>query len=280
MPKTIIAGCGAVGSRLGELLARRGDRVVGVRRTPGLLPSCIEPLILDLSDPNALASADLDCDRAVYCAAADAQTESAYHSAYVLGLRNFLERLKTLAPRLQRVIFTSSTGVHGQNEGEWVDEDSPANPTGFTGQKVLEGEFILFDSGLPAVAVRFGGIYSAKRNRLLSSILEGRVPLTRGPVYSNRIHLEDCARSILHLLEMERPESVYLGVDCDPGDRNEVIRWICRRTGAPLPAVDPASTGRVTGKRCRNDRMRASGFEFSYPSFREGYGAMLNWRMP
>lgn len=276
MSKTIIAGCGAVGSRLGELLAARGDQVVGVRRTSGFLPSCIEPLILDLTDPNALASADLACDFAVYCAAADAQTEFAYHSAYVLGLRNFLERLKTSAPSLQRVIFTSSTGVHGQNDGEWVDEGSPANPKGFTGQKVLDGERLLFDSGLPGVAIRFGGIYGPQRNRLLSSILEGRIPLTKGPVYSNRIHLEDCARSLLHLLEMERPESVYLGVDGDPADRNEVIRWICQRTGASLSEVDPESTCRPTGKRCLNDRLRASGFEFSIPTFREGYGAMLD----
>jgi hypothetical protein len=29
-------------------------------------------------------------------------------------------------------------------------------------------------------------------------------------------------------------------------------------------------------KRCRNARLRASGFQFRYPSYRDGYAALLN----
>ena len=273
--KTIIAGCGYVGIRLGDLLAREGSSVCGIRRDPSILPASIRPIRADLTDPNSLASVDLDCEYAVYCAASDGFSEEAYDAAYVCGLRNFLRRLVECSSDVRRVVFTSSTGVYGQDDGSWVDEESPTEPTKFSGKKVLEGERILFDSGLPASAIRFGGIYGPGRGRLIRMVKEGTALLSNSPRYTNRIHREDCARSLAHILTLEETEPVYIGVDKDPCDRNDLYKWLAAEFETQLETEEESSESLPSGKRCQNDRLIRSGYEFTYPSFREGYVDMI-----
>jgi hypothetical protein len=45
--------------------------------------------------------------------------------------------------------------------------------------------------------------------------------------------------------------------------------------GYPEPPVGPAGDARGGNKRCSNALLRSSGLEFSYPTFREGYRAVL-----
>ena len=43
----------------------------------------------------------------------------------------------------------------------------------------------------------------------------------------------------------------------------------------PQPPVGDAGPARGGNKRCRNDLLRSTGFEFAFPSFREGYRDIL-----
>ncbi|MCA9410203.1 MAG: SDR family oxidoreductase [Candidatus Omnitrophica bacterium] len=275
MTKVVIGGCGYVGTRLAELLIDKGDEVLAIRRRPPAETSPIRWASADLAEPNSLSSLDLECDFAVYCAAADEPTEGSYTRAYVQGLNHFLERLKECSPQIRRVVFTSSTGVYGQDDGSWVSEESPTKPVRFTGQKVLEGEKLLMESGLPGIVVRFGGIYGPGRDRLLRMISEGRVQLTDTPSFTNRIHREDCARSILHLLHIENPQFAYNGVDNDPSDRNEVYSWLAEQLGVHLEKEEDQLGSGPSGKRIRNNRLVESGYRFVYPTFREGYAEFI-----
>ena len=102
------------------------------------------------------------------------------------------------------------------------------------------------------------------------------------------IHRDDCAGVLRHLLGLEAPEPCYVAVDDEPAERREVLAWLARRLGvpAPAPAAGPraedsgaAEAGRGgggLGKRCRNARLVASGYRFRFPSFREGYAALLD----
>ena len=77
---------------------------------------------------------------------------------------------------------------------------------------------------------------------------------------------------------LDRPESLYLGVDSHPAPQCEVMDWLARRLGVPSPpraSVAPGGSPQRGSKRCRNDRLLASGYGFLYPSFREGYTAVL-----
>ena len=61
----------------------------------------------------------------------------------------------------------------------------------------------------------------------------------------------------------------------DPSDpTNFPMFEKAQRLGLPVPfSADTESS--KSGKRCRNARLVASGYEFEYPSFREGYGAVI-----
>jgi nucleoside-diphosphate-sugar epimerase len=289
MARTLIAGCGDVGAALGLSLRAGGHEVWGLKRDPSDLPPEIRPLAADLTDPATLTALPPELDYVVYSAAATGFGEAQYQAAYVAGVRNLLDALRQAGQHPKRLLFASSTSVYAQHQGEWVDEDSPAEAEGFSGRRIRQGEQLMWSSPWPAVAVRFGGIYGPGRTRLIDSVRAGTATCPDGPpVYTNRIHRDDCARTLQHLLQLPDPERLYLAVDDDPAPLDQVLCWLAAQLGAPEPPRvpqpplkpgaetrrDPAARMRAS-KRCGNARLRASGFEFRYPSYRDGYAALL-----
>jgi nucleoside-diphosphate-sugar epimerase len=288
-----IAGCGEVGSALGVALVADGHRVVGIRRRIAALPPNIAPVAADLVSGEGLASALPGTEVLVYAAAADGFSDAAYRAAYVVGLRNVLDGLRACRAPVRRVLFTSSTAVYAQDDGSWVDEASPTEPTGFSGRRLLEAERLLLAAGFPATVVRLAGIYGPGRTRLIDEVRSGAATCADGPPqYANRIHIADCAGALRHLIDRPDADGVWLGVDCEPGDRSAVLDWLADRMGVPRPrrvrtagaqgsGVDRSAAAgsprrpRGGNKRCRNAKLVASGYAFRYETFREGYGEML-----
>jgi nucleoside-diphosphate-sugar epimerase len=176
-----------------------------------------------------------------------------------------------------RVLFTSSTAVYGQMRGEWVDASSPTHPRGFAGQIMLSAERLLHGSRLPSTVLRLGGIYGPGRTRLIDRVRSGE-PMVRsdGPTYTNRIHRDDAAAAIAHLLALPEPAPTYVGVDEDPADSAEVLGWIAERLGVPLVEAAASESLAAGSRRCRDAALLASGFRFTYPTFREGYAALMD----
>jgi nucleoside-diphosphate-sugar epimerase len=278
MARILIAGCGYVGSALGEILLRDSHDVWGLRRKPRSLPAGIEPIEADLTQLRGLAALPDDLDVVFYLASPNGAEDTLYRLAYVDGVRSLIGALDRQGQR-PRLLFASSTAVYRQRDGEWIDESSETAPEHWSGVRLLEGERLAFQSALPATAVRFGGIYGPRRTRLVDRIRSGRaVYRSDPPRYTNRIHRDDCAGVLRHLMGLENPDSIYLGVDCDPADERTVLRWLAGVLGSPEPrAAEPDETpDRPRGsKRCRNDRLLRSGYTFRYPTFREGYRAVL-----
>lgn len=276
--RILIAGCGDIGGRLGRLLVEQGDEVWGLRRNVARLPDVLRPLAGDLADP---ATLDLpEVDAVVYSAAADGFTEESYRRAYVDGVRNVLASLPS-SP--ERWIHVGSTSVYAQVDGVEVDETSATEPGHFGGSALLDGEELVRESardrGIRAVVVRFGGIYGPGRTRLLDSIRQGTATCSEPQTWTNRIHVEDCVGVLAHLLALDEPENVYLGVDCEPALDGDVKRWLARHLDLPDPPVgEPSRNSRAmrSNKRCSNRRLLASGYEFRYPDFRAGYGDLIS----
>jgi nucleoside-diphosphate-sugar epimerase len=272
--RIVIAGCGDVGGALGVRLVAGGHEVWGVRRHPARLPSPLRGVAADLCEPASLRALPPDPEVIVYAAAADERSEAAYRRAYVEGVRNVLAATAG-SGTVRLFVFISSTAVYGQRDGEWVDEDSPTEPTGFNGRLLLEGERLTLGSGLTAAVVRLAGIYGPGRTRLLEEVRGGRVQCRGdGPVYTNRIHRDDCAGALQHVLGLSRPEAVWLAVDDEPAARNDVLRWLASRLGVPAPAY-VAGPAEPSGKRGRNAKLRRSGWTPRYPTFREGYETVI-----
>jgi nucleoside-diphosphate-sugar epimerase len=273
--RLLIAGCGYVGRALGIQLAQKGAEVWGIRRSPGIdSEGGIRPITADLTDPATLRDLPVDLDAVVYAASAGGSTPEAYEAAYLRGLQNLLD-----AVAASRLIFVSSTAVYGDRQGVWTNEESPTEPDHFSGRILLEAEKIALGGPVPAVVLRLGGIYGPGRERLIREVAEGRATRPAEPLFTNRIHREDAAGAIAHLLALERPEPVYLGADSEPADLGAVYAWIAAQLGLPEPPTSSATgDGRLSrgSKRCSNARLLASGYAFLYPTFREGYGELID----
>lgn len=274
--RVLIAGCGYVGSALGELLSSEGHTVFGLRRDPASLPDTITPVVADLFHPIPSKTLPETLDYVFYTASAGGSDDVAYRSAYVDGPQNLLEALAPQLANVRRLFFTSSTGVYAQTNGEWVEETSPTEPESHTGRRLLEGERVVSEGPIPSSVVRLSGIYGPGRTRSIQRALE--TPADDGPpVYTNRIHRDDCAGVLRHLMLLPEPAPLYLATDHEPTDRRTVARWLSDRLGRPLPEADSSGAQRRrTNKRCSNYRLLASGYEFRYPTFRKGFAGLLD----
>jgi nucleoside-diphosphate-sugar epimerase len=275
--RVLIAGCGDLGTALGLRLRAAGWQVSGVRRHPEALPAGIQPIAADLGDPGSLGVLrGQRFEHVVLAGAPGGFEEAAYRRVYVDGVRNALAALEGEPG----VLMVGSTGVYHQEDGSWVDEDSPTEPRGFSGRALLEGEAALRDlAGDRASVLRLGGIYGPGRLRLISEVRAG-VGCPPEPVrFTNRIHRDDAAGILQFLLERqaagEQLQACYLGVDCAPAPMWEVRHWLAEQLGVSLDDSRPLSDARGGNKRCSNRRLLAAGYRFTYPDYRAGYGALL-----
>jgi len=259
----LVAGAGDVGGRLASLRLGLGDDVIGLRRRDAEALPGLRRLRADLATGEGLARLPRQVQALVFCAAPDRRDEPAYRALYLDGLRRLLD-----ACDADRVVFVSSTAVFGQDAGEWVDEQSVAEPEAFNGRVLLEAEqaLALHPDG---IALRLSGLYGPGRDWMLRRARSGE---PGSPRWTNRIHVEDAASALSHLLDLPAPRHLYLGNDDLPVPEHEVLGWVRAREG--LAAVAPAD-GVITGRRVRNARLRSSGWTPRHPDFRAGYDGML-----
>ena len=277
-PRILIAGCGDVGTALGLVLCRSGHDVFAARRSAHLLPAALRPLSVDVTDRRAIGRAIPGVDVVVYAVAAGRRAEEAYRRAYVDGVSALLDVLEARAEPPRRVFFVSSTSVYGERSGAWIDETAPLTPRGFAGDSLAAGERRMLESPIPATVVRFAGIYGPGRGWMIERARAGASCTGDPPKFTNRIHRDDCAGVLAHLIAREEVEDAYIGVDDAPVEECEVLEWLAARLGAPVPrrirSVESGATPGL-GKRCSNARLRATGYRFRYPTWREGYAAVL-----
>lgn len=278
-PSLLLAGCGDIGSRLARLMLSADWTVYGLRRDISRLPVGVLAVAGDLHHatcPSAWPGVELDY--LVYCVATSESGEAGYRAAYVDGLRHVLSWLAQAGQRPKRVLFVSSTSVYGQRGGEWVDETSVTEPEGFSGRIMLEAEQLLLSSGLPASVLRLSGIYGPGREFLLNQVRQGYRVVSEPPLYGNRIHADDAAGLLAFLLQADARgvalEECYIGVDDAPAPLHEVVAWL-RDYLSVTTWAEESSVRRSGSKRCSNAGARALGWTPQYPSFREGYAALL-----
>lgn len=274
----LIIGCGDIGIGLGQRLHTVGHNVYGVRRSPEKLPEFIHGIAADFMDAAELKRQleRVAADYVVVTLTPAGFNAAEYERCFGDGTRNILAALGNAPP--QRLLFVSSTGVYHQTDGEWVDEDSATQPQQFNGKRILAAEKQVSSAAMPATIVRFGGIYGPGRLRLLQNIQQSGT-ITASKNYSNRIHRDDCAALLEHLLLLDaRGDKVadcYIGVDSEPAPLQDVQRFIAQRLGVKPTVAAAAHSQRNSNKRCSNQRIVASGFEFRYPHYRAGYEALL-----
>jgi nucleoside-diphosphate-sugar epimerase len=276
--RVLVVGPGYVGSEVVRRLAEAGVEVRGLRRSEAPVPGDPSPLVADVTRPLELPAETFDA--VVYAVAPGGRSEAAYRAAYVDGPAHVMDWLGW-APHQGRFLLVGSTGVYGQADGEWVDEDTPPEPASPTARVLAEAEASLHARRPDAVVLRLGGIYGPGRTRTIEMVRDGSIGCPSPGIFGNRIHRDDAAAAVIHLLELADPAPIYLGVDRDPADLRDVYAWLADRLGVP----DPCATGeaghrdaperRGTNKRCDGSRLVDSGFSFAFSTFREGYGSLI-----
>jgi nucleoside-diphosphate-sugar epimerase len=282
-----ILGCGYVGIELGRQLDAAGHDVLGVRRSEAGVAAIedagLDAVRADVTDAAALESVP-DVDWLVFAASSGGRGADAAREIYVEGLRTVIETFGDRSSSPERLVYTSSTGVYGDHDGEWVDEETPIDPTTEKTEVLAEAERVALvegaEYGLDGTVARYAGLYGPDRYRL-QRYLDG--PVTEG--YLNMIHREDAAGAVCHLLlEDALRDDVLLVVDDEPVDKWEFADWLAAKCGRPEPPKQtteeriaagalstPAKRRIRTSKRCSNDRLHRIGYELSYPTFRSGY---------
>ena len=281
MDKTLISfGHGYVAQALGQALLADGWQVFGTTRdasrADALANTGVTPLLW--SDEGAIRAAMGQASHLLASAAPGPQGDPV--------LAAFGPSIAAAAPRLRWAGYLSTTGVYGDHQGAWVDEDTPLTPSTARGQaRVLaEAEWQAL-TALPLHIFRLAGIYGPGRGPFakLRAGTAQRI-VKPGQVFS-RIHRDDIVRVLRASMAHPNPGRMYNLCDDDPAPPQDVIGHAAQLLGLPMPpeiAFDQADLGPMArsfyaeSKRVSNARIKQElGVSLAYPTYRQGLASLL-----
>lgn len=181
--------------------------------------------------------------------------------------------------------YLSTTGVYGNHNGGWVDENSPLKPTTTRGQLREEAEFAWSKLNVNLHIFRLAGIYGPGRGPF-SKVRNGtaRRIIKKGQLFS-RIHVDDIAQVLLASIKYPRQGAIYNVCDDTPAPPEDVIAYAAELLGMPIPiAVDyneadmtpMARSFYAENKRVRNDLIKEElGIELKFPDYKTGLQSLL-----
>jgi nucleoside-diphosphate-sugar epimerase len=263
----LLIGAGDLGAAVGLRLASVGHSVLALRRNASLVPAPLVGQPVDL----ARDAPDLSGVRprfVVVALTARPRTEQAYRATYVDGMLRALDALEV--PPERAVLVSSTAVMPSGDQPPLADETTPAAPSDGPGHQLVAAEEAFHDRIPHGTVLRLSGLYGGSSTRLLDQVRDGRIADPHR--WTNRIHREDAAAAVVHLLTMDAaPVGLYLGTDDEPAQLGDVAAYLAERLGAPAPPTADPAQGH--GKRLSNARLRATGWTPTRPSYREGYGS-------
>lgn len=186
---------------------------------------------------------------------------------------------------LQWVGYLSTTGVYGDHDGAWIDEETPPGPVGARGRRRQIAESAWAASGLPMHYFRLAGIYGPGRNAL-QSLRAGTARRINKPgqVFS-RIHVEDIAQILHASINHPNPGRAYSVCDDLPAPPQEVVTYAATLLELEPPQEIAFADAELSpmaksfygeNKRIHNNRIKQElGVALTYPTYREGLSALL-----
>lgn len=261
MNRLLLIGAGYLGDAILELFREAGWEAKGASLSGGS-----DLLACDVGDGASVDDLP-DADAVVHCAASGkGGGEEAYRRVYLEGCRNLVRRF----PRA-RFIYTSSSSVYGQKNGEIVTEESVTLPDRETGRILLAAEDEVLRGG--GAVVRLAGLYGPGRSVLKRKFLEGEAVIEEdGRRFINQIHRDDAARAVFHLIVRENFPSgeVFNVCDSETLTQKGVYEGMAKIFGRELPPSGPRDLNRKRGwthKSVSNAKLRGTGWEPHYPCF-------------
>ena len=211
-PVLLIVGCGDIGLRVLGLLRQR-FRVLALTSSPARVPALRAagalPLLGDLDDPASLGRLAALADRVLHLAPPPGQGRIDPRT------RALLQALAR-SPRVQRIVYASTSGVYGDAGGARFDETRAVAPATDRGHRRVDAEARLRHHGrafgVRVSLLRVPGIYALDRDGgdPRERVRRGApLLLPHDDVYTNHIHADDLARACVAALMRGAPQRVY-----------------------------------------------------------------------
>jgi nucleoside-diphosphate-sugar epimerase len=268
-------GHGYSAAALARVLIPQGWRVIGTTRNPDQIPAIaatgVEPLLWPADLGPALAQAT----HILASAAPDATGDPFLQAAGPA----------IAAARPQWVGYLSTTGVYGDHQGGWVDENTPLTPSSTRGEHRVLAERQWLATGLPVHIFRLAGIYGPGRGPF-EKVRDGtaRRLVKPGQVFS-RIHVDDIAQTLAASIAQPNPGAAYNVCDNDPAPPEDVLSYAAHLLGLPDPPELDFATADLSpmvrsfyseSKRVSNHRIRTElGILLHFPDYRSGLAGLL-----
>jgi nucleoside-diphosphate-sugar epimerase len=249
-PLRLVVGCGYLGERVARRWLSRGDRVVAATRSPAradaLAAIGIEPLILDVTadEPGwerLFGRTDGPVTTIFWAVGFDRSAGASSDDVHVAGLKKLLDAAAESGHR-PRVIFSSSTGVWGDERGGVVSEATPPDPSREAGRVLVAAERLLAHHPVgPGTVLRFAGLYGPGRLPRLADLRAGR-PIAADPdSWLNLVHVDDAATVVTAIAAAPTPRPLYVVSDGTPVLRRDWYRRLAELAGGPPPAWDESA---------------------------------------
>lgn len=273
--RKLVVGCGYLGQRVAAKWAEAGDEVFALTRSEERAAAFRDrgwqPIVADVMHPETLKTLP-EVEVLLYAVGFDRSSGLSQRAIYVEGLTNVLD---AVADRVGRLLYVSSTSVYGQNQGEWIDETSPCEPTKENGRICREAEQVVERFPNHHNIFRLAGIYGPGRLLRRLADLKAGQPISGDPEgWLNLIHVDDAGQVLLAAEHRAKSGAVYLVSDNQPIRRREYYAQLAQLAGVDLPPFDAGSQPRHAdglGKRCSNRKIREDlGVELLYPSIEQG----------
>lgn len=282
----LIIGCGDIGAKVAEIGQKNGHKVLALVRSNAsadqLQSKDISPLCVDLDTEKP--PAEIDKHNEIYYFAPPPPSGQDDPR-----ISKVLSRLS--ATHKQRIVYISTTGVYGNCNGEWVDEERPANPQVDRSKRRWSAEQQLRQwqqkTGGEIVILRVAGIYGP--NKLPLARLQKQVPIIEESAapWTNRIHSEDLAAICWEAMRKGGDGEVYNVSDGAPGNMTDYFNQVADATGLDRPPIisteqaqKELSAGMLSylgeSRRMNNKKLlRDLGIELKYPNLKAGLAASL-----
>lgn len=280
MSKTLLSfGHGYSARALSRVLLPQDWRIIGTTRSedkaPRLMNEGVEPRIWPGAD---MIPALNTATHVLISAAPDDAGDPV--------LAELHDEIAKRAKQFVWVGYLSTTGVYGDHNGDWVDENTPLTPATKRGIARVEAEVAWAAiPDLPLHIFRLAGIYGPGRGPF-SKVRNGtaRRIIKAGQVFS-RTHVADIARILAASINKPNPGAAYNVCDNDPAPPQDVIAYAAELLGLPIPEVVDFETADMSpmarsfyaeSKKVRNDRIKDElGIELLYPDYKSGLKALL-----
>lgn len=234
--KTIsILGCGWYGLALARQLVKAGYSVKGSTTTTEKLKLLreqgIEPFLIDAGDEqNALNP--LFFESKILVIAIPPRVRSGNGENYIPQIKNIIKAAKASAT-VDHVIYISSTGVYGDNNGV-VTEMDPPKPSTESGRVLLVAEELLTNaSGFTTTIIRFGGLFGPSRDA--GRFFAGKTNIPNGKAPVNMIHLDDCLGITEAILTREGFGHIYNAASPEHPAKSSFYTHAAERADLPRP---------------------------------------------